>query len=71
MKRRVAAVLMTAGFALGIGAAMAPSASADCTDLGGNGSLCTTGDPATGSFGARLRTNQGVHVCLVVFASCP
>jgi hypothetical protein len=62
-----------AGACVGVGLlAGAPAASAqECTDLGGQGQLCTTGDPATGSFGVRLSTNQGLNLCVVVFARCP
>jgi hypothetical protein len=51
-------------------AVAAPHAAADCTDLGGQGTLCTTGDPATGSFGAEL-TAGVLHICLIVNAGCP
>ena len=48
----------------------APTASAECTDLGGQGTLCTTGDPATGSFGVGLHAGP-VNACVVVLARCP
>jgi hypothetical protein len=48
-----------------------PAAHADCTDLGGNGTLCTGGDPTTGVFGVTLNGPQGLHLCLVIQSACP
>ena len=48
----------------------APAASAECTDLNGQGTLCTTGDPATGSFGVGLHAGS-LNVCVNVFTRCP
>jgi hypothetical protein len=72
LNRSVKATLLGAVAAVALGTAV-PSATADptCQDLGGNGSFCTTGDPSTGHFGVGLHTNQGLNLCVVIFARCP
>lgn len=64
---KFAALSALAGGAILAGA---PAASAECTDLGGQGTVCTTGDPATGSFGVGVHAAP-VNLCVVVFARCP
>ena len=70
MRRKILGVLLAVAFGLGMLTIAAPTASADCTDLGGQGQLCTTGDPATGSFGIGLHAPP-LNVCVVINASCP
>ena len=65
MKLAVLPVLIGGAFLAG-----APAASAECTDLGGQGTLCTTGDPATGSFGVHLSSGP-LNLCVNVFTRCP
>ena len=65
LKTALFAALVAFPFALGT-----PAAHADCTDLGGNGTLCTVGDPATGSFGVGLHAAP-LNLCIVIQASCP
>ena len=59
------AVLVAIPYSIGT-----PGAHADCTDLGGNGTLCTVGDPTTGSFGVGLHAAP-LNLCIVIGASCP
>jgi hypothetical protein len=60
------AVLVCVPFALG-----APQAGAECTDLNGQGHVCTAGDPATGTFGIDIGVGHTVHLCITVQAACP
>lgn len=48
----------------------ATHADADCTDLGGQGQLCTVGDPSAGNFGVGLHAGI-VNACIVIFQTCP
>lgn len=56
-------------------ASLAPTVAADevcqpVAEAGVTACVETTGDPATGSFGATARAGL-LHVCVVVFATCP
>jgi hypothetical protein len=64
-KLALAAALVAVPFAVGT-----PAAHADCTPLDTAGELCTTGDPATGSFGVGLHAAP-LNLCIVIQASCP
>jgi hypothetical protein len=70
LRRSLRAMLMAALVAVPLAVA-APHASADCTDLGGNGTVCTTGDPTTGSFGVGVNIPGAVYICVVIQAVCP
>jgi hypothetical protein len=70
MRRRLSKLAVVAALVAIPLAVGAPAAQADCTDLGGNGTLCTVGDPATGSFGIGLHAAP-LNLCIVIGASCP